>query len=113
VAGPAIVVGRKGNVGSVYWSNNDVHPIDTAYFIEREHCSFHLYYSLLHMPFISTDVAVPGLNRDFAHSRLLLIPEPKIMHLFEEFASSIHEQIDRLQKYNIALSGARDLLFRA
>ena len=110
VAGPAIIVGRKGNVGSVYWSNDDFHPIDTVYFIESERCSLYLYYSLLNTMFISTDVAVPGLNRDFAHSRPLLIPETKILHLFEEFASSIHEQIDRLQKYDIALSGARDLL---
>lgn len=110
VAGPAIVVGRKGNVGSVYWSDDDFHPIDTVYFIERERCSLHLYYVLLHTPFISTDVAVPGLNRDFAHSRPLLIPEPKIRRLFEEFASSIHKQINCLLKYNIALSDARDLL---
>ena len=30
VTGPAIVVGRKGNVGSVYWSEEDFHPIDTV-----------------------------------------------------------------------------------
>lgn len=110
VAGPAIIVGRKGNVGSVYWSEEDFHPIDTVYFIEKENCSLYLYYALLNMPFISTDVAVPGLNRDFAHSRQILIPEPKILKLFEESASAIHRQIHHLQKYNQALEKARDLL---
>jgi len=110
VAGPGIVVGRKGNVGSVYWSEDDFHPIDTVYFIERENSSIHLYYALLHTTFISTDVAVPGLNRDFAHSRSLLIPEPKILRLFEDIASPIHRQIDSLQKYNMALAKARDML---
>lgn len=110
LAGPAIIVGRKGNVGSVYWSEEDFHPIDTVYFIEKENCSLCLYYALLNMPFISTDVAVPGLNRDFAHSRQILIPEPKILKLFEESASSIHRQIHHLQKYNQALEKARDLL---
>jgi len=110
VAGPAIIVGRKGNVGSVYWSNDDFYPIDTVYFIERDQCSLYLYYALLHTHFISTDVAVPGLNRDFAHSKPLLIPEPKILRLFEHFGASFHAQISVLQKYNVILAKARDLL---
>jgi type I restriction enzyme S subunit len=69
-----------------------------------------LYYALIHTPFINTDVAVPGLNRDFAHSRPLLIPESKILRLFEEIASPIHEQIVRLEKYIGVLANARDLL---
>ncbi len=27
ISGPTIIVGRKGNVGSVYWSSEDCHPI--------------------------------------------------------------------------------------
>ena len=110
VTGPAIVVGRKGNVGSVYWSEDGFHPIDTVYFIEPENCNLYLYYALLQTQFINTDVAVPGLNRDFAHSRLLLIPNAKILQLFDEVASPIHEQIVRLERYNRALGRARDIL---
>ena len=110
VPGPAIIVGRKGNVGSMYWCEDDFHPIDTVYFIDRENCSLLLYYSLLHTSFISTDVAVPGLNRDFAHSRKILIPEAKIQRVFEETVAPIHKQIHGLHKYNHALTEARDLL---
>ena len=110
VTGPAIIVGRKGNVGSVYWSKDDFHPIDTVYFVETEHCTTYLYYVLLHTPFINTDVAVPGLNRDLAHSRALLIPDDKILALFEQDVVVIHDQIDLLTKYNEALTQARDLL---
>jgi type I restriction enzyme S subunit len=110
VTGPAIIVGRKGNVGSVYWSKDDFHPIDTVYFIETEHCTTHLYYTLLQMQFINTDVAVPGLNRDFAHSRTLLIPDDTILALFEQDVVVIHDHIDQLTKYNKALTQARDLL---
>ena len=110
VTGPAIIVGRKGNVGSVYWSKDDFHPIDTVYFVETEHCTTYLYYALLHMQFINTDVAVPGLNRDFAHSRTLLIPDDKILALFEQDVTVIHDQIDQLMKYNESLTQARDLL---
>jgi len=110
VTGPAIIVGRKGNVGSVYWSKDDFHPIDTVYFIEAEYCTTHLYYALLHTQFINTDVAVPGLNRDFAHSRTLLIPDDRILTLFEQDVTVIRDQIDKLTKYNDKLAQARDLL---
>jgi type I restriction enzyme S subunit len=110
VVGPAIVVGRKGNVGSVYWIKDDFHPIDTVYYIESVHCSIYLYYALLHMKFINTDVAVPGLNRDYAHSRELLIPKNCIFNLFEDTAVVIHDQIDQLTKYNESLGRARDFL---
>jgi type I restriction enzyme, S subunit len=52
VAGPGIVVGRKGNVGSIYWSNTDFYPIDTVYFIDNESSSYYLYFALRHIKFI-------------------------------------------------------------
>ena len=110
VTGPAIIVGRKGNVGNVFWSENDFHPIDTVYYIVREHCTTHLYYAILNTQFISTDVAVPGLNRDYAHSRKLLIPDAKILGFFEEHTKVIRNQIDLLVRHNDALTKARDLL---
>jgi type I restriction enzyme S subunit len=110
VPGPTIIVGRKGNVGSVYWSSTDCHPIDTVYYIDSELCSFFLYYALQQMSFISTDVAVPGLNRDFAHSRSILIADQKTFRLFEETVWPIHQQMDLLKRQNTSLSRARDLL---
>ena len=110
VPGPAIVVGRKGNVGSVHWSKDDFYPIDTVYFIEAKHCSIYLYYALLHTQFINTDVAVPGLNRDFAHSRLILLPDNKVLALFEQHATAMYGQINRLERYSQELAKARDLL---
>ncbi len=110
VPGPTIIVGRKGNVGSVYWSPDDCHPIDTVYYIDSALCSFFLYYALQQMTFISTDVAVPGLNRDFAHSRLMLVAEKKILRLFEETVSPLHQQMELLKRQNASLAKARDLL---
>ena len=110
VEGPTIIVGRKGNIGSVYWSDKDCNPIDTVYYIAKENSSLRLYYSLQHISFISTDVAVPGLNRDFAHSRQILIPDSKINQLFESTVDPMHRQIKTLQKQNDSLAQARDLL---
>ena len=69
VTGPGIVVGRKGNVGSVYWCETDFWPIDTVYFVPPEDVDLFLYVALKSMRFISTDVAVPGLNRTYAHKK--------------------------------------------
>jgi type I restriction enzyme S subunit len=110
VPGPTIIVGRKGNVGSVYWSTEDCHPIDTVYYIESALCSFFLYYALKQMTFISTDVAVPGLNRDFAHSRSILIADKKFLRLFEDLVSPMHRQMELLKRKIFALAKARDLL---
>lgn len=109
-AAPGIVIGRKGNVGTVYWCAKDYWPIDTVYFIDDETSNLWLYYVLQHMHFISTDVAVPGLNRDFAYSRPLLVPKPRIIRDFLETAVPLHEQITKLDEMNEKLHSAHDLL---
>lgn len=108
VTGPGIVVGRKGNVGSVYWSPVDFYPIDTVYFIDAEFSSLFLYYSLVNTTFINTDVAVPGLNRDFAHSRPILLPPKQMLTMFDDAVVPIRSQIDALTRYNETLAQARD-----
>ena len=110
VKGPAIVLGRKGNVGSVFWSSKSFFPIDTVYFIDPESSSLYLYYALKNMHFISTDVAVPGLNRNFAYSRLLLHPPATLLRTFLETVTPIHAQLDKLDETNQKLRAARDLL---
>ena len=110
VNGPAIILGRKGNVGSVFWSDKSFYPIDTVYFVNPESSSLYLFYALKHMHFISTDVAVPGLNRDFAYSRLLLHPPVMLLNSFLETVTPIHSQLNKLGEVNQKLSAARDLL---
>jgi type I restriction enzyme S subunit len=110
VQGPAIILGRKGNVGSVYWSSKSFYPIDTVYFVSPESSSLYLFYALKNMHFISTDVAVPGLNRDFAYSRPLLHPPVTLLRSFHGTVEPIHAQLDKLDETNQKLRTARDLL---
>mgnify|MGYP000878576780 CR=1 FL=1 len=110
VTGPAIILGRKGNVGSVYWSAKSFFPIDTVYFVDAESSNLHLFYALKHMHFLSTDVAVPGLNRDFAYSRPYLCPSSQVLKSFLEIVNPIHMQLDKLEALNQKLRAARDLL---
>ena len=110
VQGPGIIVGRKGNVGSVYWSDESFCAIDTAYFFEPSASSLYIYYALQNVNFINTDVAVPGLNRNFAHSRKILMPNDQVRDAFDDVAVPIHKQISLLRKENESLMRARDLL---
>jgi type I restriction enzyme S subunit len=110
VSGPTIVVGRKGNVGSIYWSPVDFWPIDTVYFIPNEQADFWLYLTLPSVGFQHTDGGVPGLNRDFAHSRTIIRPSDHMRRLFNESVEPLFSQHTTLTKYNQTLAEARDLL---
>ena len=45
VKGPGIIVGRKGNVGSVFWSDDDFYPIDTVFYVKTELELHYVYYN--------------------------------------------------------------------
>lgn len=75
---PAIIVGRKGTAGAVHFSPMPCWPIDTTFYHEepdRELALFKYYaLSTLGLTRMNFDSAVPGLNRDAAHSVRLLVP---------------------------------------
>lgn len=110
VEGPTIIVGRKGNVGSIFWSPVDFWPIDTVYFIPKDQVDFWLYLALPSVGFQNTDAGVPGLNRDFAYSRKLIYPAARLRRLFNEAVEPMFEQRITLETYNHKLAQARDLL---
>lgn len=110
VKGPAMIVGRKGNVGSVFWSATDFYPIDTVYYVSSEESSYYLFHTLQSMTFISSDAAVPGLNRNFAYSKPLFLPAAPILEKFENAVNPIYSQIRTLEIQNKKLAEARDIL---
>ena len=66
VAGPSIVVGRKGTVGVLYWEDRPFFPIDTVFYVKPKAPLTFCYYQLqtLGLEAMNTDAAVPGLNRN-------------------------------------------------
>ena len=94
VAGPGIVVGRKGNPGVVTWSYNDFFPIDTAFYvapIDESMSLRFLFFALTaqDLPSVSADSAVPGLNRNLAGMNRQLVPDKRILQSFDELAEGI------------------------
>jgi type I restriction enzyme S subunit len=76
--GPTIVVGRKGSIGEVHWSDVPVFPIDTTFYVEPLNdfpllaCYFALRSAGLRA--MNSDSAIPGLNRDRAMSESVRMP---------------------------------------
>lgn len=110
VSGPGIVVGRKGNVGTVFWVRKDFYAIDTTYYV-RSSLDFHFVYFLLKMQnFISSDVAVPGLSRNQAYGIEVIIPGKKVIEMFVDLVAPYFKQVDILRDNNMKLVQTRDLL---
>ncbi|MCK4736631.1 MAG: restriction endonuclease subunit S [Methanophagales archaeon] len=110
VQGPGSIVGRKGNVGSVFWSQKSFYPIDTVFFVKTNVSLYYAYSNLKEQNFVNTDAAVPGLSRNQAYLNKFLLPSNDILHPFEEFIFPIFTQIEKLQSQIENLCRTRDLL---
>ncbi|GCE17576.1 restriction endonuclease subunit S [Dictyobacter kobayashii] len=110
VDGPGIIVGRKGNVGSVFLSDLGFYPIDTVFFVCSEISLYYVYYNLLRQNFINNDAAVPGLNRHQAYSLPFLLPNDMLRKKFEDYTKAIFRTKANLTSRNANLRRTRDLL---
>lgn len=110
VDGPGIIVGRKGNVGSVHWSDSAFYPIDTVYYIRTKLPPHFLFFNLQRQNFLNNDAAVPGLNRKQAYALPLLLPASRELQRFEENCQSILGLARALERKNQNLRSTRDLL---
>ena len=76
---PAIIIGRKGSIGEVHYSSNPCWPIDTTYYVDRSGTRQDirwLYFALksLRLTDLNKATGVPGLNRNDAYERKLVVP---------------------------------------
>jgi len=103
---PTLIVGRKGSVGNVFYSEVPCYPIDTTYYVEETVCKenlrwLELFLSNFNLRQLNMATAVPGLNRNIAH--LIQIPLPplseqkQIASLFQSIETAM-EQVDRQEK---------------
>lgn len=115
VAGPGIIVGRKGAAGTVHWSQRGFWPIDTVFYVapgrDRVPLEF-LFLALrrLGLPSLRGDSAVPGLTRSsVATSQVRLPPGPALRDLAEA-ARGLLALRSALAVESAQLIGLRDTL---
>jgi len=115
VRGPGIVVGRKGNPGTVTWVDSDFFPIDTTFFVRPRNLArgFHILKNqldLLNLPDLSADSAVPGLNREIAYQTKLVNPPNLIAKLFEDVVGPLVAKAAQNEGLVATLADLRDTL---
>lgn len=110
VNGPVIVIGRKGNVGSVHWVDGPSWPIDTAYYVSTGLPLRFVVEQLRRTEFTNTHAAVPGLSRDGAYSRPFLLPPGDLLTAFEAAVDPMGIEVSALSKQRNSLASLRDLL---
>ncbi|MCC7278971.1 MAG: restriction endonuclease subunit S [Chromatiaceae bacterium] len=110
VKGKGIVVGRKGNVGAVYFSDRGFFPIDTVFYVISALPLSFQFFLLRTMNFINNDAAVPGLNRNQAYANQLFYPGDKLIENFAQVADPIFLMKHQLVQQNSTLIKTRNLL---
>jgi type I restriction enzyme S subunit len=110
VAGPAIVVGRKGNVGSVHWVDGPCWPIDTAYFVQTDLPLRFVAEQLRRTEFMNSHAAVPGLSREGAYARPFLLPQLDLLNSFQALVEPFGSQAAALSLQSEQLTELRDVL---
>ncbi|WP_280549939.1 restriction endonuclease subunit S [Halomonas sp. 11-S5] len=121
VDGPAVVVGRKGSVGSVFYSESGFWPIDTTYYVnppEYFDAKFVAHYlGFLRLSELDTSTAVPGLNRDDAYRVQVGIPpineQRRIVAKVEELFSELDKGVESLKTARAQLKTYRQSLLKA
>ncbi|MDR2443436.1 MAG: restriction endonuclease subunit S [Deltaproteobacteria bacterium] len=113
---PGIIIGRKGNVGKVYISNEPFWPIDTVYYISRDEikCDFKFLFYLLQslgLENLNEDTAVPGLNRDTVYGIRIPLPPRDIQVAIGSLLDSLDQKIGVLERQNATLGKMADTIF--
>ncbi len=116
ISKPAIIIGRKGNVGSVYLMLEPSYPIDTVFYSSddtpNELLSYIYHY--LKITFLedlgATDTAVPGLNIHILNSVKILVPDGPILSRFNSLVEPLFQKIILNQKQIMTLKKIRDAL---
>ena len=113
--GPGIVVGRKGSIGSVTWTDDDFVPIDTTYFVVPINGNIDLrwtYYLLTRtgLSRLNRATGIPGLNRDDVYALTLPLPPLPEQRAVAAVLDSIDDAIERTGAVIAATVQLRDSL---
>jgi type I restriction enzyme, S subunit len=102
VRGPGVIIGRKGSLGTVFYSDDNYWPHDTTLWIKDFHGNAprFAYYFLQTMGFERLDVGAsnPSLNRNHIHTIPVLWPPLPVQQRIAGILSAYDELIENSQR---------------
>jgi type I restriction enzyme S subunit len=115
---PGITIGRKGTVGSLTLCNQPFWPIDTTFYIaeEAEKRDLRFTYYLLQslgLEGLNSDSAVPGLNRNHAHSLKVRVPSLSQQRDIASILGALDDKIELNRRMNATLEAMARALFQS
>lgn len=116
-SGPGIIIGRKGTVGSIKYSDSDFWAIDTTYVIKLIDKNYNLkywYYFLQtqNLDKMNSHSAVPGLNRSAVYSKNITFHEDiEEQEAIAHVLSTLDEKIEVNNRINEILENMAQELF--
>ena len=113
---PAVIIGRKGSVGEVHLADGPSWPIDTAFYaLGSKDVDLHFLYYLLKTLAVSSnsDSAVPGLNRDFAHSLEIHVPDIEGQIAIGRILSTLDQKIEANNDLSKTLEDIAQTIFKS
>ncbi len=116
VQGPGVIIGRKGTLGSVFYSEGDYWPHDTTLWskdLKGNNPRF-VYYALqrIDMSLFDTGAANPTLNRNHIHGLPIFIPERGIQNRIATILSAYDDLIENNRRRIALLEVAARQLYK-
>lgn len=116
VKGPGIVIGRKGSLGEITWTEEDFWPIDTTYFVSIKDKGDlkYWYYQLksLDLQSLNSHAAVPGLNRENVYRISVNKRNESEQRRISKILNVLDQKIELNQKINKSLEEMGQALFK-
>lgn len=116
--GPGVLLGRKGTVGTVYYTKKDYWPHSTTLFV-KDFCSNNprfVYYYFLSIKELLKNMDVgtsnPTLNRNHLHPMKIWWPCNTIQNQIAGILSMLDDKIELNQKININLERQAQAIFQ-
>ncbi len=116
VRGPGVIIGRKGSLGTVFFSDGDYWPHDTTLWIKDFHGNHprFAYYFLQTMGFERLDAGAsnPSLNRNHIHTIPVLWPPVPVQQRIAGILSAYDELVENSQRRIRLLEAMARALYR-